>query len=198
MNIYGKPCGELHTNCYILEKNGKSLIIDPGVDSFQWIQENAKNPIAILNTHGHFDHVWSNKVVKEHYSIPVYIRKEDASWLESCPLGRGTPPCQADVIIENEEKIQLEDFEFWFFHAPGHTPGSTAIIFDEAIFSGDFIFDRSIGRVDFPFSNPDDMKKSIERFITTFKKDLPIYSGHGNPTSVEQAKEFLPSWLKFI
>lgn len=195
MNINYTPCGDYQTNCYVLEKDGKSLIIDPGVGALNFIKETAKNPVAILNTHGHFDHVWSNQEVKDYYNIPIYIREDDNFWLHEDKLGRGTPPSKADVLISDEKKIVIEDFEFWFFFAPGHTPGTSAIVFEEAIFSGDFIFDGSIGRADFPYSSPKDMKKSIKRFLETFNKDLPIYCGHGQPTTVAKAKEFLPKWL---
>ena len=81
MKISYAPCGEYQTNCYIVEKNGKSLIIDPGVGAASFVKEVAVNPVAILNTHGHFDHVWSNQEVKEYFDIPIYIREEDGFWL---------------------------------------------------------------------------------------------------------------------
>ena len=198
MNITYQPCGEIGTNCYILEKDNKSLIIDPGMEAFSFVKENTKNPVAIINTHGHFDHIWSNQEVKEYFDIPIYIRTEDSFWLESDEFKRGTPLSKADFLIKDENEIQIDNFKFWTFHAPGHTPGNSALIFDEAIFSGDFIFAGGIGRTDFPYSNTEDMKKSIIRFLETFDKDMPIYSGHGDPTSVAKAKQFLPRWLEYI
>lgn len=199
MEITFQPMGDYQTNCYILTKNGKSLIIDPGVDAIEFCKANAKDPLAILNTHGHFDHVWSNDEVSKHFNIPIYCPKDDAIMLESpAPYGLPMPNSKADVLIENEDTIKLGDFSFNYFHAPGHTPGCSAIIFEDAIFSGDFIFQNSIGRVDFPMSNPNDMKKSIERFLEKFQKDMPIYSGHGPATSVQAAHRFLPMWLNSI
>lgn len=60
MNIKVKPMGEYQTNCYIVSINDMDFIIDPGMGATEWVMQNVTNPIAILNTHGHFDHVWSN------------------------------------------------------------------------------------------------------------------------------------------
>ena len=72
MDIKVQPMGDYQTNCYIVTINDKDLIIDPGVNAFSWIKRNVKNPIAILNTHGHFDHVWSNQEIKDNYKIKLY------------------------------------------------------------------------------------------------------------------------------
>ena len=64
MTIKSQAMGSYQTNCYIVTINDKDLIIDPGMDATQWVIDNTTNPIAILNTHGHFDHVWSNAQLK--------------------------------------------------------------------------------------------------------------------------------------
>ena len=65
MKIKSKACGDYGTNCYIVEINQKELIIDPGMDAAMWVLQEVRHPVAILNTHGHFDHVWSNAELKE-------------------------------------------------------------------------------------------------------------------------------------
>ena len=77
MQVQRQAMGPYQTNCYIITVQGKDFIIDPGVDATQWVTTNVTNPIAILNTHGHFDHVWSNQAVKEQLNIPIYCPKED-------------------------------------------------------------------------------------------------------------------------
>jgi len=72
MEVLVKPCGEFYTNCYIVDKK---IIIDPGVGAYEFVREHVKDPVAIINTHGHFDHVWDDKIIKEYYDIPVYIHK---------------------------------------------------------------------------------------------------------------------------
>jgi glyoxylase-like metal-dependent hydrolase (beta-lactamase superfamily II) len=197
MNIRYKPMGAYQTNCYIVEVDGKELIIDPGQEADKWLFEELKNPIAILNTHGHFDHVWSNQAVKEKFKIPIYCPKGDAFMLESDPFSQGTPSSSPDVLIDGDRKLDIKGVEVEYLHFPGHTPGNSAIVIGEAFFSGDFIFENSIGRVDFPYSNPTDMKRSINKFLK-LPYDKRIYPGHGNPTTVKTEQSRVGGWLDYL
>jgi len=102
MQIKFRPMGAYQTNCYIATVEGKDFIIDPGVDATKWILNNVTNPVAILNTHGHFDHVWSNAEVKERLKLPIYCPKEDSFMLTSDPLGQGTPKSTPDYEVTGE------------------------------------------------------------------------------------------------
>jgi glyoxylase-like metal-dependent hydrolase (beta-lactamase superfamily II) len=197
MNIKSKPMGVYQTNCFIVNINGKQLIIDPGIDSLSWIKKYAPNPVAILNTHGHFDHVWSNQAVKDEFNIPIYCPKNDAFMLQNDPFDHGTPPSTPDYYVEPDEEIELLGKKIKFHFFPGHTPGCSAITIDNHMFSGDFIFQNSIGRVDFPFSKPNDMKKSIHK-VLAYEKDYIIYPGHGVYTSLSKEKSSLKNWLNYI
>jgi glyoxylase-like metal-dependent hydrolase (beta-lactamase superfamily II) len=197
MIVKKEPMGPYQTNCYIVTIDEKDFIIDPGVGALEWVQKMVKNPIAILNTHGHFDHVWSNQKVKEALNIPIYVPKEDAFMLEKDPFGQGTPPSKPDVLIEGDALLMLEGVKVEYLHFPGHTPGNSAIIIEDGMFSGDFIFENSIGRVDFPYSNPEDMKKSIKKFLT-LKEEKIIYPGHGNNTSIKVEQSRVGNWLHHI
>jgi len=193
MEVLAKPFGEFQTNCYIIDKK---IIIDPGIDSFDWVKENAKYPIAIINTHGHFDHVWDNQKVKEYFNIPIYIHKNDAFFLENDPFNFNPPKSKADFLLE-EGDLKIGDYDIKIRHFPGHTPGSITIEIDEYMFSGDFIFDGSIGRVDFPYSFSKDMKESIKKFLK-IPYDKIIYPGHGFTTTIKKAQKFLPIWLEYL
>lgn len=197
MNIKSAPMGPYQTNCYIATIDGKDFIIDPGVDSLNWIIANTTNPIAILNTHGHFDHVWSNSVVKEKFNIPIYCPKDDCFMLEDDPFSQGTPSSKADFEVSDNQTFIIEDVKVQFHHFPGHTPGCSAIEIENVLFSGDFIFEGSIGRVDFPYSSPSDMKKSIHK-VLAWEKDIDIYPGHGNSTTLFKQKASLKSWLNYL
>jgi len=199
MTIQSRPMGAYQTNCYVLTKAGKSLIIDPGVDALAWVQASVAEPVAILNTHGHFDHVWSNKAVKEALDVPIYTPEKDCFMLENDPFGQGTPSSRADVAVKDEKPFELGGFSIRFVHLPGHTPGTSVIVIDEAaMFSGDFVFEGSIGRFDFPYSEARQMKESIEKFMRMFTVEMPIYPGHGSATSVSAAKRMLPGWIRHI
>ncbi|VAY87369.1 Hydroxyacylglutathione hydrolase [hydrothermal vent metagenome] len=197
MELQSKPMGEYQTNCYIVTINNKDLIIDPGMGATQWILDNTTNPVAILNTHGHFDHVWGNKELKAKLNIPIYCPKDDCFMLSDDPFSQGTPKSKADIEVEPNYIFDISGIKVNFHHFPGHTPGCSAIEIDDYLFSGDFIFNGSIGRVDFPYSSPSDMKKSINK-ILLWKDDFKIHSGHGAPTTLFIEKDSLKSWLNYI
>ncbi|MDY0365444.1 MAG: MBL fold metallo-hydrolase [Arcobacter butzleri] len=200
MKVKYMPMGMYQTNCYIVTIDGKDLIIDAGVDATKWVLENVNNPIAILNTHGHFDHIWSNKELKENLNIPIYINKLDAFMLQSDPFGQNIPKVKADVLVDGDEKFVLDGVEFEFLHFAGHTPGCSIIKIKDKIFSGDFIFKNSIGRVDFPYSNPDDMKKSLNKILSwdLGDKDYEIFPGHGDKTTLKKEQNSLRAWVNYI
>ncbi|MEA1914860.1 MAG: MBL fold metallo-hydrolase [Campylobacterota bacterium] len=197
MNIQIQPMGVYQTNCYIITVNDKDFIIDPGVDATSWVLSHCKNPIAILNTHGHFDHVWSNKEIKEALNIPIYCPKEDAFMLHDDPFGQGTPSSTADVLVNADETFTLEGVTFSYHLFPGHTPGCSVITFDNIMFSGDFIFQNSIGRADFPYSSPADMIKSIDK-VLQWEEDFTIYPGHGNATKLSTERRSLNAWKNYL
>jgi len=189
--------GEYQTNCYIVTIENKDFIIDPGVGATSWVKQNVKNPIAILNTHGHFDHIWSVKELKEELNLKVYCPMDDIFMFQKDPFGQGTPVCEVDRPIEPDEQILLEDIKITFHHFPGHTPGCSAIEIEDALFTGDFIFNNSIGRVDFPYSNPQDMIESLKK-VLKWNKDITIYPGHGENTSLKQERNSLNNWLNYL
>ncbi len=193
MEILVKPCGEFYTNCYIVDKK---IIIDPGVGAFEFVKEHVKDPVAIVNTHGHFDHMWDDKKIKEYFNIPVYIHKNDAFFLENDPFGYNPPKIKPDVLLE-EGDYKIGNYDVSIKHFPGHTPGSITVEIGDEMFSGDFIFDGSIGRVDFPYSDSKAMKESIKKFLK-IPYDKRILPGHGPATTIKKAQKILPMWLDYL
>ncbi|RLA66044.1 MAG: MBL fold metallo-hydrolase [Epsilonproteobacteria bacterium] len=197
MEIKIQPMGATQTNCYIVSIEGKDLIIDPGMGATKWVLDNVTNPVAILNTHGHFDHVWSNQALKEALKIPIYCPQDDIFMLSKCPLGQNVPPSTADFAITGDEIITLEDIQIKFRHFPGHTPGSSIIEIQDVWFSGDFLFQQSIGRWDFPFSSAEAMLKSLEKAMR-IKADYTIYPGHGLSTTLKTEQQNIPFWAEQV
>ncbi|KLE02226.1 MBL fold metallo-hydrolase [Aliarcobacter butzleri] len=197
MEIKLHPMGDYQTNCYIVTIDNKDIIIDPGVGALSWIEANVKNPIAVLNTHGHFDHVWSNQIVKETFDIKLYTPKDDSFMLTLNPYNMGMPPSYADVLVNPDEEIELEGIKVKFHHFPGHTPGCSAIEIENSLFSGDFIFKGTIGRFDFPNSDAKLMKQSINK-ILTWKNNFHVYPGHGDKTTLQNEIETLKQWERHI
>lgn len=233
MELLSKSFGIYETNCYILKSTIGDFIIDAGVDSAQWVCKNVDNPLCILNTHGHFDHIWCNAELREQLDIPIFCPKGDAFMLQNDCFDLGLKPCAPDIKVEPNEVFRFtKDFSTkWhkigkplseshlrkiltndssdeaiiveFMHFAGHTPGCSMIKIKEAqsadssayIFSGDFIFYRTIGRSDFPYSSQKDMGESLQIF-GKLNFDATLYPGHGQSTTIKAEQEHLPLYLR--
>ena len=197
MEIISRPMGAYQTNCYLVKSGGKELIIDPGMGATDWVLQNVRNPVAILNTHGHFDHVWSNADLKGRLGIPIYCPAADAFMLGSDPLGQGMPPSVPDVKVEGDEQFDIDGFEVRFRHFPGHTPGCSVIEIGNAWFSGDFLFRDSIGRWDFPYSSADAMLKSLKK-VQKIPEEYTLYPGHGPTSTLRREQRNIPFWIEEV
>ncbi len=197
MEIKIQPMGQTQTNCYVVTINNKDLIIDPGINATSWVLNNINNPIAILNTHGHYDHVWSNAELQKELKVPLYIPKDDAFMLSKCPLGQTPPQSKADILVDEDEELIIEGIKVQYRHFPGHTPGNSIIEIEDVWFSGDFLFQQSIGRWDFPFSSREAMIKSLGKAMKV-EEDFTIYPGHGMSTTLKQEQRGMPMWLEYV
>lgn len=201
MKIICNTCGKYQTNCYIVSKNGLDLIMDPGESAYEFVIKNAANPVAILNTHGHFDHIFSNFGLKKFFNIDVFIHKEDKFMLENDVFRYGYKTVDDAIGIGGAKfedvHFKIGDFDVTFLHFPGHTPGTCMIKVDDAIFSGDFIFMDSIGRYDFPFSEKHSMKLSLERCMK-IDGDFILYPGHGEKTTLKYEQKNMGYWIDMI
>jgi len=197
MQIKIQPMGDYQTNCYIATIDGKDFIIDPGIGATKWVLDNTTNPVAILNTHGHFDHVWSNAELQEKLQIKLYTPKGDIMLLSGSSWMPDLPPSKPDYSVEPNEELDFDGVKVKFHHYPGHCPGCSMIEIGDVMFSGDFIFERSIGRTDFPYSSPDDMKNSLKRF-KELNYDKKLYPGHGSPTTIKQEQQYSDYWINSL
>ncbi len=197
MQVKIKPMGVYQTNCYIATLEGKDFIIDPGVSAVEWVLANVTNPVAILNTHGHFDHVWSNAQLQKKLDIPLYTPKGDVMLLSGSDWMPDLPPSTPDVQVEPNQEFDFDGVKVKFHHFPGHCPGCSMIEIGDVMFSGDFIFERSIGRCDFPYSSPQDMKESLKRF-KKIEFDKTLYPGHGGATTIKQEQQYTDYWIQNI
>lgn len=165
MKIETIVVGCMEENCYILECDGKCLVIDPG-DEYSKIKEkiSSKELLAVLITHHHHDHIGALNDLLQDYEVPV-CRKRNL-----------------------KEKIYtIGPFRFQCIYTPGHTSDSVTFYFEEEkiMFTGDFVFRGTVGRCDFPTGNIEEMDQSILR-LKQYSKDVILYSGHGDPTTLEQ------------
>ena len=194
MEIKIQPMGMTQTNCYIVTVEGKDFIIDPGMGASNWVVENVSNPVAILNTHGHFDHVWDNQELQERLNIPLYCPKGDSFMLQKCPLAQPVPPSTPDYEVEGDALLEIAGIKVQYRLFPGHTPGCSIIQIGNIWLSGDFLFEQSIGRWDFPFSDGNEMVKSLEKAMQ-IEEDYTIYPGHGSKTTLKAEQNIMPYWI---
>lgn len=154
--------GSLEENCYVLIDNNNCLVVDPG-DNFELIKEEISNYnlIGILITHYHFDHIGALDNLLEYKNVEIY-----------------------DFNLE-EKEYNINNFSFKIIKTPGHTSDSVTFYFEneKTMFTGDFVFKCSIGRTDLPTGNMLEMKKSLDK-IKKYDKDIKIYPGHGDFTSL--------------
>ncbi|MCD5323560.1 MULTISPECIES: MBL fold metallo-hydrolase [Pontibacillus] len=203
MNVEQLPLGPLGTNCYIIEQEKKALIIDPGSEGeklIRMIERREISPVAILLTHAHFDHIGAVDEVRDHFSIPVYVHKEEEDWLGKPELngskffqmGQVTAR-DADHLIELGT-INMDGFTFEVRHTPGHSPGSVSFWFKEQSFviAGDTLFQGGIGRTDLPGGDMKTLQESIEDQLLSLGDDTKVYPGHGGRTTVGEEKVMNP------
>lgn len=171
-------------NCYFLKKDNDLIIIDPG-DEFEEINNKIKNEnlnlVAILITHAHFDHVGAlDKLLKE-YDVPVYYNNVNDEMSYS------------KLVNIRQENYNVSSFSFDVIYTKGHRNDSVTYYFKEnnMMFTGDFLFNLSIGRMDLEYASFEDMKESIEK-IKMYSDDIIIYPGHGEKSTIKYEKEFNP------
>ena len=197
MQILKKAFGEYVTNCYILKGEQGDLVIDPGQGSYDWVMQNTGKIAAVLNTHGHFDHVYDDAKLQR-TGAKIYIHEEDAFMLRADPFETMPESIEADVLIKGQEQsLEIAGFNVKFSLFAGHTPGSCMIEAGGVIFSGDVIFKGSIGRWDFPFSSGAQMRESLHK-ILQIKGDFTLYPGHGPNTSLQAERQNLKYFLQLL
>ncbi|GGE46780.1 hydroxyacylglutathione hydrolase [Pullulanibacillus camelliae] len=201
------PLGPLQTNAYILTNESKeALIIDPGEEPqaiFQYIEECGAQPLAILLTHAHFDHIGALETVRTKYTIPVYLHENEADWLSN-PDKNGSAHfpmvsachCQPAerIIIGEQQALVIGGFEFTIFETPGHSPGSVSFYFpdDHVIFSGDVLFKGSVGRTDLYGGDQLTLFESIENKLLPLPEKTRVAPGHGFETTIGEEQAMNP------
>ncbi|CEG27853.1 MBL fold metallo-hydrolase [Bacillus sp. B-jedd] len=197
MNWFPVPLGGLQTNCYVLYDNNRNcLIFDPGEEAAKLksiIAEKKLNPLAIMLTHAHFDHIGAVDPIRDHYKIPVYLHEREKKWMGDPALNGsaffpGTPikVRHADHILGGEGKMELDGFSFEILETPGHSPGSVSYYFPEKgiIVSGDTLFMGSVGRTDLPGGSEKELMKSIHTRLLELPEETIVLPGHGPATTI--------------
>ncbi len=187
---------ERFSNSYVVSKDSKSFIVDVGrqVEEIIKALENTE-PLFVLLTHAHYDHVEGLSLLKEKYNIPVYLHREDL-FIYNSPLNNGGIEFKRvkieNLVDEEELWIDIPPFKVKMIHTPGHSPGSSVYLIDDHLFTGDTIFYGSIGRYDLPGGNYELLIESIKNKILSLPENTIIHPGHGEDTTVLFEKENNP------
>lgn len=199
--------GAYETNCYVLRNNDAArdcLVIDPGLEAgelIEFLDEQQLNPVAVVLTHGHIDHIAGVKVVRKHFpEIKVYIHNLDAAMLTepgknlSAMTGAAFVTEPEDVSLKEGDVIDLAGVKLLVLHTPGHTPGGISLYSQEdgVAFVGDTIFAGSIGRTDFPGGSMSQLLASVREKLFTLPEETKACPGHGPETTIAEEKAHNP------
>jgi hydroxyacylglutathione hydrolase len=212
--ITGFPSDVTATNCWVIAPAAgeQCVVVDPGIGVTGRLDEviaaHRLHPVAVLLTHGHFDHTFSVLPVCEARDVPAYIHPADRGQLTDPWSGVGMPPgtplfgsltfAEPDDVrtLTDGEKVSLAGLDFAVRHAPGHSPGSVVFSLtgtdDAVMFSGDLLFAGSIGRVDLPGGSMAAMEASLRSVVLPQDDAMLVHPGHGPSTTIARERATNP------
>jgi hydroxyacylglutathione hydrolase len=197
--------GPLGVNCSILgcESTGQGIVVDPGDDAeriLAQVQQRGLTISAIINTHGHFDHVGANRQLTQATGAPLYIHQADAPMLERVAKtaamyglpGENSPP--PDRLLEDGMLIEFGTHRLQVIHTPGHTQGGCCLYLEaeDKLIAGDTLFADGVGRTDLPGGSHTQLVESIKTRLFTLPDQVQVYPGHGPTTTIGHEKRHNP------
>ncbi|PZS27590.1 MAG: MBL fold metallo-hydrolase [Pseudonocardiales bacterium] len=214
MLIAGFPSDATATNCWVVAPAAgeQCVVIDPGIgvgpQLDELIAKHRLHPVAVLLTHGHFDHTFSVLPVCQARDVPAYIHPADREQLTDPWSGVGIPVgtplfgsltfAEPDDVRElgDGNTVALAGMDFGVRHSPGHSAGSVVFSLgatdDVLLFSGDLLFAGSIGRVDLPGGSMAEMESSLSRVILPMDDATIVHAGHGPSTTIARERATNP------
>ena len=181
-------------NCYVVsDDTGEGVVIDPGgmaKEILAYIREAKLSIKAVLDTHGHCDHIGANDAIRDATEAPLYIHKEDGAMISdirlnlSAFMGFKVISRPAEHLLSEGDKISFGNSELEVLHTPGHTIGGVCFVGDGVAFTGDTLFAGSIGRSDFPGGSEVELIGNIKKRLLVLPDDMKVYSGHGPSSEI--------------
>jgi hydroxyacylglutathione hydrolase len=212
MEVYKMVFSPIEVNTYILSDNsGKCAVIDCGCYNHSefgklqtFLAKKNIEPVLLLNTHCHLDHVFGNRLLLEKYNLGTYChmleeenRKDSFLHARMFGLEMEEPPEPAG-FLSGGQVITFSHVTLKVLHVPGHSPGSLAFYCEKdcMVFTGDALFSGSIGRTDLPGGSFDTLINSIRNNLFTLPLSTVVYPGHGNKTTIENEIRTNPYFIK--
>ncbi len=199
---------DFQENTYVLfDETNECLIIDAGISNkaeenkfFDYVKSNHLNPVALLNTHCHIDHILGCRLIKDAYNIPFYIHEEDLILINKANefaaiFGmRINKPPMPDKYLADMQAFKFGDSSLQILHVPGHSAGSICFYSqkDKIILTGDVLFNGSVGRTDLPGGNYNTLINGIKSKLLVLPDDVSVFSGHGPITTIGQERKSNP------
>jgi glyoxylase-like metal-dependent hydrolase (beta-lactamase superfamily II) len=208
--VVGFPAGPWETNCFVVapDRGEQCVVIDPGYGADgpldEVLAEHRLQPVAVLLTHGHLDHMWSVTPVCGAKGIPALIHPDDRGMLTEPGAGMGIPPgtpifgrldfAEPDDVrlLADGETVELAGLSLRVDATPGHTRGSVTFTGDGEFFSGDLLFAGSIGRTDLPGGSFEQILDSLARVPMALPDETVVRPGHGPDTTIGRERMFNP------
>lgn len=196
----------IQENTYVVidEATNKCGIIDAGCRSRmekvklkKYIVENGLTPVALLNTHLHFDHIYGNKFILETFNLKTYASEKDQFFIDTFvdqlnlfQMPADEPQPEIGTKIKEGDVIEIGNIKLQVIETPGHSAGSVCFYSkeDNVCFTGDTIFQGSIGRTDFPTGSQREIMESITGKVLRLPDNTILYPGHGGTTEVAWEK----------
>lgn len=190
MEVKRLVTGIFQTNTYLLTIDDKCLLIDPACKAeklYPLLED--KKLLAVLLTHGHFDHIKACDDLYHKYNVPIYLNKEDVDLTKDNSQGKAfgldnVPTISVPTINLKEGLTNIGPFSFEVIYTPGHTKGSVCFKFVDEIFTGDTLFRLSAGRTDLKGGDASSLKASL-RILKDLNPSLIVYPGHDEQSTLE-------------
>ena len=191
MEMLAMCVGSFRTNCYMLWQGEECVLVDPGFEPEQILEQvlcKGKKVAAILLTHGHFDHVGGVKHIAAETGCPVYIHEADIR----LPSRHTDGQIYHTHTYDEGDVLEIAGMTFRVLHTPGHTPGCVCLLCGDVMLSGDTLFAGTCGRTDLmPYGDPGQMRRSLAR-LKDLEGDYAVFPGHGHSSTLEEERRTNP------